>query len=176
MCILEGCDNGQEPTLSPRSTVAVKLPPTPDLNAKVPPMRHPGGVWTIEGVLRSTNKLSGTTVEVRGVVVAAHHCPKSGASGATEDCHPPPHFYLADSADEERYQLLVTGLESRIVDMARVGLELTLRGRLDVVSDGGAFIRQAGVLVLPPTQSPMEAAPNTPAGKPEAALKPASSP
>jgi len=34
--------------------------------------------------------------------------------------------------------------------MARDGLELTLRGRLDVVSDGGWFIRQAGLLVLPP--------------------------
>ena len=154
MCSLAACDNGNEPTLSPRSTTAVKLPPTPDLKAKVPPMRHPGGVWTIEGVLRSPTKLSGTTVEVRGVVVAAHHCPKAADNKVTRDCYPPPHFYLADTPDEERYQLLVTGLESRIVDMARVGLELTLRGRLDVMSDGGAFIRQAGVLVLPPTPSP----------------------
>jgi len=113
-------------------------------------MRHPGGVWTIEGVLRSSTELSGSTLEVRGVVVEAHHCPKAAPGDPPVDCQPPPHFYLADRAGEERYQLLVTGRGSRIVEMARKGLELTLRGRLDVVSDGGWFIRQAGVLVLPP--------------------------
>ena len=166
LCLCLGsvaCDQGSEQAVSPRSTVSVKLPPTPDLNAKIPPMRHPGGVWTIEGVLRSTTELSGSTVEVRGVVVSAH-------SG--EPCHPPAHFYLADRADEERYQLLVTGTESRIVDMARAGLELTLRGRLDVMSEGGAFIRQAGVLVLPSTEN---AAPSAPAaqGSPGGAPSPA---
>ena len=151
MSLALACDDGGGHAVSPRSTTQVKLPPTPDLNAQIPPMRHPGGVWTIEGVLRSTTELNGSTVEVRGVVVAAHHCPKQKPGQPAVDCHPPAHFYLADRPGEERYQLLVTGLESRIIEMARVGLELTLRGRLDVMSDGGAFIRQAGVLVLPPS-------------------------
>jgi hypothetical protein len=163
-----GCDQGGGQTVSPRSGTAVKLPPTPDLNASIPPMRHPGGVWTIEGVLRSTKELNGSTVEVRGVVVAAHHCPKQTPGEPAVDCHPPAHFYLADRAGEERYQLLVTGLESRIIGMARVGLELTLRGRLDVMSDGGAFIRQAGVLVLPPTPSEPEATPQAASDTPTA--------
>jgi hypothetical protein len=162
-----GCDDGGGHTVSPRSRTEVKLPPAPDLDVQLPPMRHPGGVWTIEGVLRSTRELNGSTVEVRGVVVAAHHCPKHKPGEPAVDCHPPAHFYLADRAGEERYQLLVTGLESRIVEMAREGLELTLRGRMDVMSDGGAFIRQAGVLVLPPTPSQPETpaatvAPTTP--------------
>ena len=145
------CDQAPVQSPSPRSTAEVKLPPTPDLNAVIPPKRHPGGVWTIEGVLRDATELSGTTVEVRGVVVDAHHCPKAEPGQPPAECHPPAHFYLADKAGEDRYQLLVTATRSRIVDMARVGLELTLRGRLDVVSEGGSFIRQAGLLVLPST-------------------------
>lgn len=151
-CVVStGCDDGASTAVSPRSTVEVKLPPTPDLNAVIPPMRHPGGVWSIEGVLRSSTELSATTVEVRGVVVDTHHCPTAAPGIEPPVCEPPAHFYLADRAGEERYQLLVTATNSRIVDMARVGLELTLRGRLDVVSEGGWFIRQAGLLVLPST-------------------------
>ena len=107
------------------------------------------------------------------MVVGAHHCPKTEKRDDVKACHPPAHFYLADRAGEERYQLLVTGNGSRIVEMARVGLELTLRGRLDVMSEGGAFIRQAGVLVLPTSETqakePKANAPSQPAGQPEAA-------
>ena len=171
-----GCDDATGHTVSPRSTIEVKLPPTPDLNVVIPPQRHPGGVWTIEGVLRSSTALSGSTLEVRGVVVDVHHCPKAAPGAEAVDCHPPAHFYLADRAGEERYQLLVTGLNSRIIEMAREGLELTLRGRLDVVSDGGGFIRQAGLLVLPPPQVAEPAAEKPVAEKPVAAKPDTASP
>ena len=45
--------------------------------------------------------------------------------------------------------MLTHGLGARGRGLDR--LRRALRGRLDVVSDGGGFIRQAGLLVLPST-------------------------
>lgn len=140
-----GCSSPPEQPISSRSAVEVTLPERPNLNPTLAPERHPGGVWTVEGLSRASGEQMGRNIEVKGVVTEVYRCP----DGASKACEQPEHLYLADSLSGRGVQLLVTGKSSRIIGMARKGLELSLKGRLDVVSEDGVFIRQSGLLILP---------------------------
>ena len=143
-----GCDSKPDKAaVSARSSVEVALPPRPDMTRREPVTHHADGSWTVEGLLRDAGEQIGRTAKVKGKVVFVHKCPADAPGG---ECSPPAHLYLADSADTpDRWQLLVTGTGSRVLQMAQEGLTLTMEGRLEMVSGDRNFIRQSGLLVLP---------------------------
>ena len=153
------CDTHAERPLSTRSKVKVKLPPTPDLTPKDVQIKHSDGTFTVAGVLSKRAELVGRAITVRGRVLSVSGCPAPPAPAdadaadapppVREDCYPPPHLYIGDAADAAERRLLVTGPMSAGVADQVVGRVVTLQGDFDLVSPDGAYIRQAGLLVLP---------------------------
>ncbi len=156
-----GCDTQVERPLSKRNKVKVKLPPTPDLTKKEIEVKHGDGTYTVAGVLSKRGELVGRSLTVRGRVLSVTGCPEPKQApvadaadepaepAAPKDCYPPPHMYLGDAGGEGERRLLVTGpMSARVADHV-VGRVVTVEGDFDLVSRDGAYIRQAGLLVLP---------------------------
>ncbi|MEZ4267958.1 MAG: hypothetical protein R3F39_16415 [Myxococcota bacterium] len=182
-----GCDKPIEHHVSPRSTLQVSLPERPSLAPREVKARHSDGAWTVEGFLTADAHAAGEVSKVRGRVVEVFTCPKAPPAPPVEPpdpkakpgdvpppppppkaphCAKPPHMYLADSVGATRYQLLVVGSEATEVGRVAKGDEITVEGAFDVMTRDGAFIRQAGLLVLPepppPPEPPPVEAPVTP--------------
>ena len=143
---------------STRSEIEVRLPKSPSFEVRPEPPKHADGALSIAGLLRSADRSAGHEVTVRGLVADTVPCvpdpglevPKRGKGKAAKDeCHPPPHLYLADDVEAQRDRLLIVGWSPNKVLGVRRGQELTFHGRFQRVSPGGTFIRQAGLLVVP---------------------------
>lgn len=180
-----GCEKPVEHTVSQRSTLSVSLPERPSLAPKEVKARHGDGAWTVEGFLTADGHKAGELAKVRGRVVEVFTCPKPPPAPEppppdpkakpgdvpppppppkAPHCPKPPHMYLADSAGATRYQLLVVGSEATEVGRVKKGDEVSVEGVFDVMTRDGAFIRQAGLLVLPePPPPPPPAEPAVPA-------------
>jgi hypothetical protein len=142
------CKTQPSPVLSTRSDVVVELPPTPDLSEQPWVRAYGDGPLTVEGVVRERSQWLGKEVDVRGVVRGLLLCAEE--DGRTpRRCVPRQHGFLtdADGSDEGRRLLLTGTMESVLADL-KEGELATVRGRLDVVSTDGAFVRQEGLLVL----------------------------
>lgn len=175
-----GCDKPAEHQVSQRSTLQVSLPERPSLAPREIKARHGDGAWTVEGFLTADSHKAGEPAKVRGRVVEVFTCPKPPPAPPVEPpdpkakpgdvpppppppkaphCPQPPHMYLADSVGATRYQLLVVGSEATEVGRVKKGDEVTVEGSFDVMTRDGAFIRQAGLLVLPEPPPPPEPPP-----------------
>ncbi|MCB9728710.1 MAG: hypothetical protein H6744_16315 [Deltaproteobacteria bacterium] len=186
--LVMACDSTEQRHVSPRSTLKVSLPEAPSLEPREVKARYPDGAWTVEGFLTADGHAAGEKAKVRGRVVEVFTCPKPPPPPPVEEdpnapkpkpgeelppppppkapfCPQPPHMYLADAVGATRYQLLVVGSEATEVGRVAKGDEVTVDGSFDVMTRDGAFIRQAGLLVLPeppPPPPPAEEPPPSP--------------
>ena len=163
---LWGCS---QPTYEPsvRADVEVKLPPAPEFREKPPVRRYPDGAYSVLTLMEHSDRSVGKEVTVRGLVADTVLCgagqgeerPLKAQKGRAEqraqakeeeECHPPSHLYLADDVSDEGSRLLIVGWAPNKVRGVRRGQELTFRGTFGRVSEGGVFIRQAGLLSVAP--------------------------
>ncbi len=165
-----GCTNSvHEPSV--RSEIEVRLPETPDFQARQPAKMFPDGAFSVLALAESSERNIGKEVTVRGRVADTVICspgaeaaesanePQKAQVGRAEKraqerqeeaCHPPSHLYLADDVNDEGARLLIVGWPPNKIRGVRSGQELTFRGTFNRVSADGVFIRQAGLLDVAP--------------------------
>ncbi len=163
---LFGCsDPNVEPSV--RADAEVRLPDPPDFQEKPPARRYPDGAYSVLTLMEAADRSIGKEVTVRGLVADTVLCTdgqeseprqkaqqgraeKRALEKQEEACHPPSHLYLADDVNDEGSRLLIIGWSPNKVRGVRRGQELTFRGTFGRVSEGGVFIRQAGLLSVAP--------------------------
>lgn len=140
-----------------RSEVEVPLPPSPDLTPKPFEKFHDDGSYTVEGAMRGVEMLAGETVSVKGIVEGLKLCDTDTLPADLEDdspvrperlCDPPPQLMLRDAEPVSKRKLLVYGSMWSVMPTLKEGQEVTLTGRLNIVSGDGLILRQAGLLEL----------------------------
>jgi hypothetical protein len=126
------------------------LPPAPELKPTAEVIRYPDGSYSVDGLLRESEKLVGEEVRLKGFVRDVSVCdPQIDAT-----CTSAPHaFVIDDPARPKRAMLVVGSLQSRLPQLER-GRGETLEGRVEQVSPDGRFIRARGMLVLPDVEPP----------------------
>ncbi len=161
------------PAPSVRPATTVTLPAAPELTARPFRMINADGSFTVEGLLRSRDKVLGDTVTVSGKVVKLVKCeaPPAPAPANPEEpqpipeipptCTPTQHLVLADEGGNSKYQLTVYGTMRSMLGLAELNQPMTLTGHFDIVSTDGMMLRQAGLLLLDdiPVEPPAEPAP-----------------
>ena len=147
-----GCEVEQKvvrlrpPPVQDRAT----LPDPPDLEPTAEVIRYPDGAYSVDGLLREADKLSGEEIRLKGFVREVNVCDVE--QDAT--CTSPPHAYLVDDPNRPKRAMLVVGsLRSRLTQM-KPGQGETLVGRMAQVSPDGRFVRARGMLVLPDLEAP----------------------
>ncbi len=99
---------------------------------------------------KSTEAPRSPKLKAQAAAKADHGADTTAVAQAPITCLREPFLYLADSMQSKRYRLLVAGWAADALDDMKPGRQLTLTGRFDVVTRDGAFIRQSGLLALPP--------------------------
>lgn len=167
-----GCETPiPRPQPSVRSAKVVTLPAPPELTARPFKLINTDGSFTVQGLLRSRDKVLGDTVTVTGKVARLVKCEAPPAPPpATPDevpvipevpatCTPTQHMVLADEGGNPKYELTVYGTMRSVLGIATLGQTMTLTGQFDMVSSDGLFLRQAGLLLLDdiPVEPPADA-------------------
>ncbi len=150
--LVAGCGEQQRPDYPKRQTTAgtAVLPPTPDLNPKLPPAQYDDGAWSVHGVLQTGSKLPKEGLKVRGFVAAMHSCPDP-----TQRCNPAPFLQLTDAKSLQGRRLLVGGAIDPKRDGLKVGETATLSGKFVTRSADGLYFAPGGMLLFElPTADP----------------------
>lgn len=158
---LGACEGERKPTYAPRNRAAgtAVLPPTPDLNPKLPPASYGDGAWSVHGVLETGTKLPADGVRVRGYVAALHTCP----AGVTR-CNPAPFVQLTDAENLQGRRLLVGGPLDPARDALKVGQLATLAGKFVTRSADGLYFAPGGMLHFSVPEPPGDAPAAGPGG------------
>ena len=173
ICVLVACGGGETREPSPRSTIQVSLPAPPQLKPPVYKKAFPDGVLTVEGLLRNRDRFLQQTVRVRGIVERVALCqevkrpvqrrkkrkrrqkePTVSTRTPVWDCPLPPYAILVDGTGSTRFRLRVGGdMSSQVAKMTQ-GETAVVEGVFDLVSPGGRYVDQQGLIFLPKVEPP----------------------
>ena len=171
--VLVACGGGEAREPSPRSTIQVTLPAPPQLKPPVYKKAFPDGVLTVEGLLRNRDRFLQQSVRVRGIVERVVLCqevkrpvlrrkkrkrrqkdPVASKRKPVWHCPLPPHAILVDGTGSTRFRLQVGGDMSSPVAQMTQGQTTVVEGVFDLVSPGGRYVDQHGLIFLPNIKPP----------------------
>jgi hypothetical protein len=127
----------------PSRSYVVNLPPSIDLDSKVPPLKAEGGdALRVDGLLMRHRSHLETEVSIRGYVVEAAEC----KARVGQTC-PKPYVWIAHTRDEAEQRIRVVDMDRRKQKRIKVGRRYTMRGLYSQTSKSG-YADSRGVLRL----------------------------
>ncbi len=148
----QACGDGSrtEPYPARRVTPGkANLPPTPELQPKLPPDQWPDGAWSVHGLLEADRAKLPKRVSVRGYVATLHICPAGQRS-----CNPAPYLHLTDDETLQGKRLLVGGDPALGMRGFAMAEPATIEGSLATSSSDGLYFAPQGLLLIAPPIDP----------------------
>ena len=87
-----------ETEATPLPPIRVDLPPTPAFIPPSTPEKYPDGTYSVLGLRKGIEKLTGQQVTVKAIVREVYVCPECPTGQECKACEQP-HFWLADDKD-----------------------------------------------------------------------------
>ncbi len=140
---LMACSKDTDPATG-ALTVQVHLPPSPELKVSTVNNRHPDGSYSVEGLIRSRQRLMNKDVRVSGFIQRKYVCDPD-----QQACETPTHAVLVDELAKPRKRLIVVGVRSSQFDALKTGAHVILDAHYALHDPRALFVRTEGVLILP---------------------------
>lgn len=124
--------------------VQVHLPSSPELKVPMVNNRHPDGSYSVEGLIRSRERLMNNDVRISGFIQRKYVCDPD-----RQACETPSHAVLVDELTKPRKRLIVVGGRSSQFASLKTGAHVILDAHYALHDARALFVRTEGVLILP---------------------------
>ncbi|HEY3353060.1 MAG TPA: hypothetical protein VGQ83_07410 [Polyangia bacterium] len=124
-----------ETEATPLPPIKVDLPPPPAFNAPTTPEKYPDGLYSVFGLRKGIEKLTGQQVTVKAFVREVYQCPECPKGQECKACEQP-HYWLTDEKEGKKEKAIMVvdyPTKKPLVEtppVFTVGAKVTVKGTL----------------------------------------------